>query len=65
MEGKLVYRYVSCPSCDENHLVKKGRMRERQEYLCRNCGRQFVEGAKHCYDKIPKFVTSCRRYGHT
>ncbi|WP_287689594.1 IS1/IS1595 family N-terminal zinc-binding domain-containing protein [Metallosphaera javensis (ex Sakai et al. 2022)] len=34
-----------------NHVVKKGRVRGKQEYLCRNCGRQFVEGAKHHYDK--------------
>ncbi|AKV74798.1 MULTISPECIES: hypothetical protein [Metallosphaera] len=25
-------------------MVKKGRVKGRQEYLCGNCGSQFVEG---------------------
>jgi len=48
---KPIYREISCPSCGGNHVVKKGRVKGRQEYLCRSCGRSFVEGAKHRYDR--------------
>ncbi|MCG3109765.1 hypothetical protein L3N51_02061 [Metallosphaera sp. J1] len=34
-----------------NHVVKNGKIRERQFCLCRECGRKFVEGAKHHHDR--------------
>ncbi|BCS92576.1 MAG: hypothetical protein MjAS7_1184 [Metallosphaera javensis (ex Sakai et al. 2022)] len=48
---KPVYRDVPCPSCGSNHVVKNGKIRGRQFYLCRECGRKFVEGAKHHHDR--------------
>ncbi|BCS91562.1 hypothetical protein L3N51_02039 [Metallosphaera sp. J1] len=48
---KPVYRDISCPSCGSNHVVKNGKVTGRQFYLCRECGRKFVEGAKHRYDR--------------
>lgn len=32
-------------------MVKKGRTRGKQGYLCRSCGRQFLEGAINRYNK--------------
>ena len=33
-----------CPSCKSNSIVKNGKIHNgKQNYKCRNCGRQFVE----------------------
>lgn len=33
-----------CPDCASERIVKNGRIHTgKQRYLCRNCGRQFVE----------------------
>jgi insertion element IS1 protein InsB len=33
-----------CPRCGSDNIVKNGRTRRgKQNYLCRDCGRQFVE----------------------
>lgn len=35
---------ASCPECDNQHPVKNGHIHNgKQRFLCRNCGRQFVE----------------------
>jgi len=34
----------SCPTCTSKHTVKNGRIHNgKQRFLCRSCGRQFVE----------------------
>lgn len=33
---------MQCPRCKSNHIVKNGWRKEKQNYLCRNCRRQFV-----------------------
>ncbi|MDZ4876838.1 MAG: hypothetical protein CLLPBCKN_008449 [Chroococcidiopsis cubana SAG 39.79] len=34
----------ACPNCQSDAVVKNGRTRhEKQNYKCRDCGRQFVE----------------------
>lgn len=32
-----------CPQCGGKNCRKNGRVREKQRYLCKDCGRQFVE----------------------
>lgn len=35
---------ISCPSCESKQIVKNGRIHNgKQNYKCRDCGRQFVE----------------------
>lgn len=35
---------ISCPSCESQQIVKNGKIHNgKQNYRCRNCGRQFVE----------------------
>jgi transposase-like protein len=35
---------MQCPNCRAEDLVKNGRMHHgKQKFLCKNCGRQFVE----------------------
>lgn len=35
---------LSCPSCNSKQIVKNGKIHNgKQNYKCRDCGRQFVE----------------------
>ena len=35
---------ASLPACDSTHIVKNGKIHNgKQNYKCRNCGRQFVQ----------------------
>ena len=35
---------ISCPSCESKYIVKNGKIHNgKQNYKCRDCGRQFVE----------------------
>ena len=39
---------ISCPNCDSQHTVKHGRIHTgKQNYRCRDCGRQFVQDPPH------------------
>ncbi|MGL5834489.1 MAG: IS1 family transposase [Waterburya sp.] len=33
---------MQCPKCESNKIVKNGWRQNKQNYLCRNCGRQFI-----------------------
>ena len=36
--------YLLCPTCGSDDIMKNGRTRRgKQNYKCRDCGRQFVE----------------------
>lgn len=34
---------LNCPKCGANHIIKNGKKRGKQNYKCKECGRQFVE----------------------
>lgn len=34
---------MQCPKCNSQKIVKNGRRRDKQNYLCRICGRQFID----------------------
>jgi IS1 family transposase len=34
---------MNCPNCESTHASKNGHRRGKQNYICRDCGRQFVE----------------------
>lgn len=34
---------MNCPHCDATQVCKNGHRRGKQNYLCRQCGRQFLE----------------------
>jgi AcrR family transcriptional regulator len=40
-----VMKVMKCPHCRSQHLSKNGNRRGKQCYLCKNCGKQFVETA--------------------
>ena len=34
---------MQCPRCESDKIVKNGQRKDKQNYLCRNCARQFIE----------------------
>jgi transposase-like protein len=38
---------MKCPQCSSALLSKNGRRRNKQNYLCKQCGRQFLEFYDH------------------
>lgn len=32
-----------CPFCHDDHIVKNGKAKGNQRYLCRNCGKSFSQ----------------------
>jgi transposase-like protein len=34
---------MQCPECQSNHINKNGHKKGKQNYICVNCGRQFIE----------------------
>lgn len=34
---------MNCPKCNSDKIRKNGNRREKQNYQCKNCGRQFIE----------------------
>lgn len=34
---------MQCPECKSTKIVKNGRRRDKQNYLCRHCNRQFID----------------------
>lgn len=34
---------MQCPDCQSTHVVKNGRRQQQQNYLCRQCSRQFLD----------------------
>lgn len=37
---------MECPNCQSTHINKNGHKRGQQNYICKNCGRQFIEDYK-------------------
>jgi transposase-like protein len=37
--------YVQCKYCDSEKVVKDGKVKGKQQYVCRSCGHKFIEGS--------------------
>lgn len=46
---RFIRNDVACPNCGSNYVVKIGKVKGRQVYLCKDCGRRFLEGSRHWY----------------
>lgn len=44
-----------CNYCDSNNVIKYGKYKDTQYYLCKDCGRRFASG-----DRIPKMQNSTK-----
>ena len=38
---------MKCPECKSEHIRKNGMRRGKQNHICVNCGRQFVENPQN------------------
>ena len=34
---------INCPKCGTNEIRKNGHRKDKQNYQCKHCGRQFIE----------------------
>lgn len=41
---------IACPSCSSYNIKKNGRRQSKQNYLCKDCGRQFIETGRKTND---------------
>jgi len=46
---------MACKYCQSTHVVKHGKVGEKQRYLCKDCGHKFIEGSD-----FPKMRTESR-----
>ena len=44
---------MKCPRCESDQLRKNGRSSGKQRYLCKACGRQFLESLSS--SQLPSF----------
>ncbi len=40
---KVELESIKCPECKSTHVNKNGRKRGKQNYICVDCGRQFID----------------------
>jgi transposase-like protein len=48
---------MQCPECKSNHINKNGHKKGRQNYICVNCGRQFID----CYENQRGYYEEVKR----
>ncbi|WP_334892826.1 IS1/IS1595 family N-terminal zinc-binding domain-containing protein [Nostoc sp.] len=49
---------MKCPLCESTSYYKNGRSNDQQNYLCKNCGKQFLESALPCSLEIDLLANS-------
>ncbi|MEH2077874.1 MAG: NYN domain-containing protein [Nostoc sp.] len=49
---------MKCPLCESTSYYKNGRQNDQQNYLCKNCGKQFFESALPCSLEIDLLANS-------
>jgi IS1 family transposase/transposase-like protein len=50
---------TKCPKCHDTRIVKNGRKGNgKQQYLCRNCGRQFISDNEKTYKGTLSIITT-------
>ena len=48
---------MECPECKSNHINKNGRKRGKQNHICVDCGRQFID----CYQTHQGYAPSVKQ----
>ncbi len=48
---------MECPECKSTHVHKNGYKKGKQNYLCVNCGRQFID----CYEPQKRYVKEVKQ----
>ena len=55
MDSKLTS--IECPECKSTHVNKNGRKRGKQNHICVDCGRQFID----CYQTHQGYAEEVKR----
>lgn len=50
--GGKVMKAMKCPHCHSPHLSKNGHRHNKQRYLCKDCGKQFLERDREGKDSV-------------
>ena len=50
---------LKCKKCESESIVKNGKVRGKQRYLCKECGYNFVEGDARTNEKIQAKKAMC------
>jgi transposase-like protein len=50
---------MECPECKSTHINKNGHKKGKQNYLCVNCGRQFIDAYKSHQGYAPSVKQDC------
>lgn len=50
---------LKCKKCESESIVKDGKVRGKQRYLCKECGYNFVEGDAQTNEKIQAKKAMC------
>ncbi|MEH2195815.1 MAG: NYN domain-containing protein [Nostoc sp.] len=53
---------MKCPRCESSLYRKNGRRNDKQNYLCKNCGKQFLQPA---FSRSPEAELLANKNGHT
>jgi transposase-like protein len=48
---------IKCPECQSNHINKNGQKRGKQNHICIDCGRQFID----CYEAQQGYSEEVKR----
>ncbi len=48
---------MECPECKSTHVYKNGQKKGKQNYLCVNCSRQFID----CYEAQKGYVKELKQ----
>ena len=48
---------MECPECKSTHIRKNGKKRGKQNHICVNCGRQFID----CYEETRGYKDEVKR----
>lgn len=50
---------MQCPECKSTHIHKNGKKKEKQNYRCVQCGRQFITEYEQCQGYEDEFKREC------
>ena len=49
---------MQCPECQSSHIRKNGKRKGKQNHICVDCGRQFID----CYDPPQGYCEDVKRH---
>jgi transposase len=58
-EKKRVLEMPSCKNCQSESVIKRGKARGKQRYMCKGCGYHFVEGDARTNETIAAKKAMC------